>query len=392
MTARPMKRLSILGSTGSIGRSALRIAARFPDRFVVQALAAHRNVERLSEQIRAFRPEAAAVGDARAACELAAGLPQGLRTQIFCGEEGYWRVAAWESADVVLNAVVGAAGLLPTLAAVEAGKTVAIANKESLVMAGEIVIRQAAACGARLLPVDSEHSAVFQCLEGRSPSELERILLTASGGPFRDRPAASLESVTPEEALRHPNWAMGPKITVDSATLMNKGLEVIEAMRLFSVPPEKIEVVIHPQSIVHSMVAFRDGSVMAQMGVPDMAAAIAYALSYPERLPLGQLLPAFGRGLTLSFSAPEPDRFPCLALALEAARTGGTAPAVLNAANEVAVGAFLARRIGFNDIARVVEHALQRHPAGNGDSLEAVLTADREARVAAREWIDTHRA
>ncbi|MEJ5358798.1 MAG: 1-deoxy-D-xylulose-5-phosphate reductoisomerase [Desulfobacterales bacterium] len=387
-----MKRLSILGSTGSIGRSALRIVARFPDRFAVCALAAHRNVELLSEQIRTFRPEAAAVGDAATARELAARLPAGLRTRIFCGEEGYRRVAAWESADVTLNAVVGAAGLGPTLAAVEAGKTVAIANKETLVMAGGIVARRAAACGARLLPVDSEHSAVFQCLEGRPSEDLERILLTASGGPFRDRPAASLGSVTPEEALRHPNWSMGPKITVDSATLMNKGLEVIEAMRLFSVPAEKIEVVIHPQSIVHSMVALRDGSVMAQLGVPDMAAAIAYALSHPERLPLGQPLPAFARGLELSFSAPEPGRFPCLALALEAARTGGTAPAVLNAANEVAVGAFLDRRIGFTDIARVVEYALRRRPAEAGETLEAVLAADREARVAAQEWIDIHRA
>lgn len=387
-----MKRLAILGSTGSIGQGALRIVDRFPERFTVKALAAHRRLEVLADQIRRFRPEAVVVADAQAARALAASLPPALRPEILCGEEGYRRAASWPSADLTLNAIVGAAGLWPTLAAVEAGKNVAIANKETLVMAGGLITRRAVACGASLLPVDSEHSAVFQCLQGRSPAELERILLTASGGPFLERPVATLAEVTPEEALRHPNWSMGAKITVDSATLMNKGLEVIEAMRLFSVPPERIEVVVHPQSIVHSMVALRDGTVLAQMGVPDMAAAIGYALSYPERLPLGQKLPAFAAGITLSFRAPDPARFPCLALALEAARTGGTAPAVLNAANEEAVGAFLERRIGFGDIPRVVEDALRRHAVQGEESLEAVLEADREARAAAREWIVRNRA
>ncbi len=386
-----MKRLAILGSTGSIGQGALRIVARFPERFTVKTLAAHRRLEVLADQIGRFRPEAVVVADARAARDLAAGLPSERRPKILWGEEGYRQAASWPSADLTLNAIVGAAGLLPTLAAVEAGKTLAIANKETLVMAGGLVTRRAAARGALLLPVDSEHSAVFQCLHGRSPEEMERILLTASGGPFLERPLETLAAVTPEEALRHPNWSMGAKITVDSATLMNKGLEVIEAMRLFSVPPEKIEVVVHPQSIVHSMVALRDGTVLAQMGVPDMTAAIGYALSYPERLPLGQDVPAFAAGLMLSFRAPDTTRFPCLALALEAARVGGTAPAVLNAANEEAVRAFLERRIGFADISRVVEDALRRHGAKDEESLDAVLEADREARAAAREWIGGQR-
>ena len=282
------RRLSILGSTGSIGCNALRVVRQFPERFAVAALAAKRNVALLAEQIRIFAPEAAAVFDEAAAGELKALLPASCRTRVLHGDSGYAAVGAWESAEVTLSAMVGGAGLRPTLAAIDAGKTIALANKETLVMAGALVTARATQRGVRILPVDSEHSAIFQCLQGQRREDLDRILLTASGGPFLDRPAAEFNRITPAEALRHPNWAMGAKITIDSATLMNKGLEVIEATWLFGVPQERIQVVVHPQSIVHSMVAFRDGVVMAQMGTPDMKPAIAYALSFPERLDLRQ--------------------------------------------------------------------------------------------------------
>ncbi|RPJ74398.1 MAG: 1-deoxy-D-xylulose-5-phosphate reductoisomerase [Desulfobacteraceae bacterium] len=383
-----MRGLSILGSTGSIGRKALAVAGEFPERFCVKALAAGRNVGLMAEQIRRFAPEAAAVSDPGCAAELVTLLGPQARTRILVGAEGVCAVAAWESAQVTLSAIVGAAGLLPTLAAIDAGKTVALANKETLVMAGALVTARAAEKGVLILPVDSEHSAIFQCLLGQRREALEQILLTASGGPFLNRPGATFAAITREETLRHPNWSMGAKITVDSATLMNKGLEVLEACWLFNVPQEKIRVVVHPQSIVHSMVAFRDGSVIAQLGVPDMKSAIAYALSYPERLPLGLPLPAFSGPLALTFQEPDVERFPCLHLAFKAGRVGGTMPAVLNAANEAGVAAFLETRIGFTDIASLIAHVLERHTPVAEPELGEILAADRWARGAARAWID----
>ncbi len=375
-----MKYLSILGSTGSIGRSTLRIAGQFPDRFKVAALAAHSNVTLLAEQIERFKPEMAVVFDQDRAIELERLLPRKARPEIRWAMEGYTAAASLGSVDTVVTAVVGAAGLLPTLAAIDAGKDIALANKETLVMAGEMVMARARQQNVAILPVDSEHSAIFQCLAGNRKQDLQQILLTASGGPFLNKPLESFEEITPDDALRHPNWQMGPKITVDSATLMNKGLEVIEAGWLFDVPLEQIEVVVHPQSIVHSMVAFCDGSVIAQMGIPDMKGAIAYALSYPERLPLQQTLPEFGEDNPLTFRQPDLEKFPCLALAMEAAGRGGSLPAVLNAANEVAVSAFLNHRIRFTDIAAVIRAVMQRHETIDSPNLEQLLEADRWAR------------
>jgi 1-deoxy-D-xylulose-5-phosphate reductoisomerase len=384
-----MKRIAILGSTGSIGRSALSIVRMFPERFSVNALAAGRNVALLAEQIQSFQPEVAAVFDEERGRELQRLLPATCRTRILHGADGYARVAAWESVEMTLAAIVGAAGLQPTLAAIDAGKTIALANKETLVMAGEIVTRRAAEAGVLIFPVDSEHSAIFQCLQGQRAEDVDRILLTASGGPFLDRPIREFATITPEHALRHPNWSMGAKITIDSATLMNKGLEVIEAMWLFGVSPEKIRVVVHPQSVIHSMVAFRDGAVMAQLGIPDMRAAIAYALSYPERLALGQPLPDFCGGPGLTFREPDLERFPCLALALDAGRTGGTLPAVLNAANEMAVHAFLDRRVAFTAIPWIVGRAMAAHTVVSNPTLETIIAADRWARQAAAELVSS---
>lgn len=382
-----MKRLSIVGSTGSIGRNALSIVRMFPERFTVKALAAKRNLTLLAEQIRVFQPEVAAVFDEAGSRELQALLPADCRTHILHGEDGYAAAAAWESAELTLTAVVGAAGLLPTLAAIDAGKTIALANKETLVMAGAVVTRRAAERGVSILPVDSEHSAIFQCLQGQQREDVDRILLTASGGPFINRPAEEFAGITPEQALQHPNWSMGAKITIDSATLMNKGLEVLEAKWLFGVSQERIRVVVHPQSVIHSMVAFRDGAVIAQLGIPDMKAAIAYAMSYPERLALGQPLPDFSGGTDLTFREPDLDKFPCLALAFEACRQGGTLPAVLNAANEVAVNAFLEKRIGFNDIPRIVERTMAVHAGVDDPALETIIAADRWARQSAGKLV-----
>lgn len=386
-----MKAISILGSTGSIGRNALDIVRRFPEHFTVKALAAKRSVALLADQIGEFMPEAAAVFDEAAARQLMTLLPAGCQTQILHGETGYHSVAAWGSATLTLTAMVGGAGLLPTLAAIDAGKTVALANKETLVMAGAVVTARAAARGVTILPVDSEHSAVFQCLQGQRREHVAQILLTASGGPFLNRVRNDLVGITPAEALRHPNWAMGAKITIDSATLMNKGLEVIEAQWLFGVRPEMIRVVVHPQSIIHSMVAFRDGAVMAQLGVPDMKAAIAYALSYPERLALEQPLPNFSGGTALTFAEPDIEKFPCLGLAFEACRRGGTLPAVLNAANEVAVNAFLEHRAGFTAIPLIVRETMQAHAVVDDPGLEEILAGDRWARAKAAELVSAGR-
>ena len=381
----PPRRVSILGSTGSIGRNALQVIGRFPQHLAVAALAAKRNVQLLAEQIIAYKPGAAAVYDAAAAAQLKSLLPGSCGTQILHGDSGYAAVAAWDGADVTLSAMVGAAGLRPTLAAIDAGKTIALANKETLVMAGALVTGRAAERGVRILPVDSEHSAIFQCLEGGRREDVDHILLTASGGAFRDRPAADFARITPADALRHPNWSMGAKITIDSATLMNKGLEVIEATWLFGLPQERIRVVVHPQSIVHSMVAFHDGVILAQLGTPDMKPAIAYALSYPERLQLRQPLPDFTSGLALRFGDVDRDRFPCLRLAEDACRRGGTMPAVLNAANEVAVEAFLAGRLRFNAIAHIVRETMHAHDVVDHPAIEGIIAADDWARRSAEK-------
>ena len=382
-----MKNLSILGSTGSIGCNALEIVEMFPQQFRVKALAARTNTDRLAKQIEQFDPELAVVYDADTAQELKQKLAAGTKIEILYGDEGYRAAASHDGVDIVLTAVVGAAGLIPTLAAIEAGKTIALANKETLVMAGEIVTMKAAQKGVQILPVDSEHSAIFQCLEGHRKADIATILLTASGGPFLKLPLDQFANISTAQALNHPNWDMGPKITVDSATLMNKGLEVLEAKSLFNVTEEMIEVVIHPQSVIHSMVAYRDGAVMAQLGIPDMKAAIAYALSYPKRLPLNQPLPDFSGGQDLTFQKPDLAKFPCLALAFQACRVGKTMPAVLNAANEVAVNAFLANKISFTDIARIVDQAMEAHTVNSNPALSDILAADQETRRKAADLI-----
>ena len=382
-----MKKVAILGSTGSIGRSTLQVIEKYPDRFQVVSLAAGRNIELLAEQIQRFRPKLAAVIDQQLAEDLVSRLQPDAQVEVLAGSEGYQQVASLAEADMVLSAMVGAAGLIPTLSAIRAGKDVALANKETLVMAGALVMGEVHRHQVRLLPVDSEHNAIFQALEGHRREELKRILLTASGGPFRNMPLEELESVTPAQALDHPNWAMGPKITIDSATLMNKGLEVIEAKWLFDVPVDKIEVHIHPQSIVHSMVEYIDGSVIAQMGIPDMRIPIAYALAYPERLELDLPPLDFFSVKTLTFQEPDLHRFPCLDLAFAACKAGGTMPAVLNASNEVAVQAFLDNRIPFNGIPRTVNQVMQEHALDPAAELEALLEADSWARLRTEEAI-----
>ncbi len=382
------KTLVILGSTGSIGESALRVVAALPQRFRVVGLAARRQVGRLMEQARQFRVPRVAVADAAAARRAAAAAPRGCR--VMAGAAGLEHLAALEGANLVLAAVVGMAGLPPVLAALRRGATVALATKEVLVAAGGAVMAAAAAGGARLLPVDSEHSAIFQCLAGRGGAEVRALILTASGGPFLRVPRRTLETVTAAEALRHPRWAMGRKVTVDSATMMNKGLELIEAHWLFGVPYDRIRIVIHPESIVHSLVEFRDGAVLAQLSRSDMRYAIQYALTWPERLDGG--LPALdlARVGALHFQAPDEQRFPCLRLARAAADIGGTMPVVLNAANEVAVQAFLDGTLRFPGIWRAVEAVMDRHAAGRrAPNLEEILDADRWARAEAQRRIRT---
>ncbi len=382
-----MKRLSILGSTGSIGRNVLAIVERFPDRFAVSSLTAKGSIDLLARQIEQFHPEIAVVHTEDLARDLAQKLGSHSDVSILWGDDGYRRAASHESADTVVAAMVGAAGLVPTLAAISAGKDIALANKETLVMAGELVMNAAARAGVNILPIDSEHSAIFQCLQGNRRQDLDRILLTGSGGPFRTWPKARFDTITVEDALKHPNWQMGKKITIDSSTLMNKGLEVIEAKWLFDVPTTMIQVLIHPQSIVHSMVSYKDGSVIAQMGIPDMKGAIAYALSFPERLPLNQPLPDFIGIGQLGFEAPDTAKFPCLALAFDACQTGYTMPAVLNAANEVAVDAFLNGRISHVQIPQVIRQAMGMHTVIEHPTLSHILEADRTARKQAAEVI-----
>ncbi len=382
-----MKSLSILGATGSIGSNALEIIRQFPDHFTVNALTAKTHVAALARQIVEFTPRLAAVVDADHARQLRALLPPAMDVEIVFGEAGYVEAATCPETDMVLGAMVGSAGLVPTLAAIDAGKDIALANKETLVMAGAIVMEKIASRGVKLMPVDSEHSAIFQSMAGHGPNGIREILLTASGGPFLKRPAAEFTSITPQDALRHPNWSMGNKITIDSATLMNKGLEVIEARWLFDVDFARIKVVVHPQSIVHSMVSYHDGAVMAQMGVPDMKGAIAYGLSHPRRLPLDVPSPDFAHIGQLTFEAPDLERFPCLNLAYRAGEQGGTLPAVLNAANEVTVAAFLDNRLPFLGIYPIIDQTLNLHPAKTGPDLDQLIEADRWARETALELI-----
>jgi 1-deoxy-D-xylulose-5-phosphate reductoisomerase len=382
-----MKNLSILGSTGSIGCNTLEIVEMFPERFAVKALAAKKNTALLAEQIKRFGPEIAVVFDEAAAKELQNILPPGTGVDIFHGEDGYRAAAMYDSVDMVVSAVVGAAGLKPTLAAIRARKDIALANKETLVVAGEIVMREAEANGIKILPIDSEHSAIFQCIEGNRKQDIKKILLTASGGPFFNLPEKDFVNITPKDALNHPTWQMGKKITIDSATLMNKGLEVMEAKGLFHVSLEMIEVVIHPQSVIHSMVAFQDGAVMAQLGLPDMKGAIAYALSYPERLDLKKASPDFSNIGSLTFHRPDEGKFPCLSLAYRAGETGGTLPAVLNAANEIVVHAFLEHRIAFLKIPEIIEKIMEYHTVISNPTLSDILQADMWARKQAEEII-----
>jgi 1-deoxy-D-xylulose-5-phosphate reductoisomerase len=375
-----MKRITILGSTGSIGQSTLDVVGRNSDAFKVVALTAGRNIDLFERQIRSFAPEVVAVADARAADALGKRVNG---VEILSGPEGINQVAAYVESDFVLSSIVGAAGLMPTVAAIRAGKEIGLANKESLVMAGEIVMGEAKRSGVRIIPVDSEHSAVFQCIEGRQPTGVRRIILTASGGPFFDRKKEELAGVTAKDALRHPNWNMGRKITIDSATLMNKGLEVIEACRLFDMPAERVSVLVHPQSIVHSMVEFRDRSCIAQMSVPDMRGPISFALAYPERI--DDPIPALEleRVGSLTFRPPDHEAFPCLSYAYDALKEGGTMPCVLNAANEVAVYAFLEGGIGFLDIARVIRKTMDGHQTRPVLDFGNVIDADRQARETA---------
>ena len=382
-----MKKIAILGSTGSIGVSTLDVIADHPEEFAVTGLTAGKNIGRLREQIERFRPRLAAVIDEEHAAMLRRLLGPGAATEVLHGSEGYCEVAAAGS-DMVVSAMVGAAGLIPTLAAIEAGIPIALANKEALVMAGRIVLSKAAEKGVGIIPVDSEHSAIFQCLQGHRREDVRRIILTASGGPFLKASAEQLAAVTGADALRHPNWTMGRKITIDSATMINKGLEVIEAGWLFGLPVEAIDVLIHPQSIVHSLVEYRDRSVLAQLGVPDMRIPIAYALSFPRRLPrLDSRLDLTTAG-PLEFLAPDLDRFPGLRLAYEAAGRGGTAPAVLSAANEKAVEAFLCDRIRFSDIVAVVRHVLSRHLMQAEPTIDEIVAADRWAREEAQQAVE----
>jgi 1-deoxy-D-xylulose-5-phosphate reductoisomerase len=381
-----MKRLAILGSTGSIGVSTLEIVAEHADRFQVVALTAGRNLTLLEEQIARFQPQIVAVPDRDHAHRLKERLgDRGPR--VLYGTEGLITCAADSPADMVVSAIVGAAGLEPTLAAIQAGRDVALANKETLVIAGELVMAAVAESGCRLFPVDSEHSAIFQSLAGHSKEDVRRLILTASGGPFRNWSLEDLQEVTPQDALAHPNWNMGRKITIDSATMMNKGLEIIEAHWLFNLPVDRIAVHIHPESIVHSLVEYVDGALIAQLGIPDMKTPIAYALSYPERLTLDLPPLDLCRLGQLHFAAPDSLCFPCLGLAYDAIRRGGTTPAVLNAANELAVEAFLQEKVAFLDIPRIIGAVVEKHADSAATSLAAILAADNWARCAAQDVI-----
>lgn len=390
------QRITVLGATGSIGLSTLDVIARHPDRYQVFALSGYSRIDELLALCVRHRPAYAVVPNAEAAVRLRENLATaGCATEVLEGETGLCQVAAAAEVDAVMAAIVGAAGLRPTLAAVEAGKKVLLANKEALVMSGALFIEAVRRSGAVLLPIDSEHNAIFQCMpgdyaRGLSAVGVRRILLTASGGPFRETPVEALQSVTPEQACAHPNWSMGRKISVDSASMMNKGLELIEACWLFDAAPAKVEVVVHPQSVIHSLVDYVDGSVLAQLGNPDMRTPIANALAWPERIDSGVAPLNLFAIARLDFQAPDEQRFPCLRLARQAAEAGNSAPAVLNAANEVAVEAFLQRRIRFPEIAGMIEQVLDQEPVVPLPSLDAVFAADQRARELSREWLRRH--
>ena len=378
-----MKNVVLLGSTGSIGTSTIKVAEDLPDQIRLLALAAGNNVELLLEQTRKHRPAAISISDPAKAAELRNAL--GTAADVYSGDEGLIKLATLPAADIVLIAIVGTAGLQPALAAIRAGKDIAVASKEILVMAGEIVMREAEKHGVKVLAVDSEHSAIFQCLDGKPASSVRKLWLTASGGPFRDRvawPKEKFSEITVERALKHPSWVMGRKITIDSATLFNKGLEMIEARWLFNIEMDRVGVVVHPQSIVHSMVEFVDGSIIAQMSAPDMCLPIQYALTYPARVSSDRVQTNFAKIGTLTFEEPDVDRFPALGLARRAGEVGGTLPAVFNAANEVAVEAFCNQRITFDEIPAVVADTMKRHEVVDQPSLEQILTADVWARGA----------
>jgi 1-deoxy-D-xylulose-5-phosphate reductoisomerase len=388
-----MQNITILGATGSIGVSTLDVIARHPDRYRIYALTAHSKVNDLAAQCARFLPEVAVVGSAEAASALAALLREaGVATDVLWGEEALCQVASAPGCDTVMAAIVGAAGLAPSLAAARAGKKVLLANKEALVMSGQLFMSAVAESGATLLPIDSEHNAIFQCLPGdfsRQPERhgISRILLTASGGPFLNRAVETLDRVTPEEAVAHPNWVMGRKISVDSATMMNKGLEVIEAAWLFGASAAQIEVLIHPQSVIHSMVSYIDGSVLAQLGNPDMRTPISHALAYPERIASGVAPLDLTSMAQLRFERPDLRRFPCLKLAYDALQAGGSAPALLNAANEIAVEAFLNRQIGFRMIDQLIDRVMHVIPHEPVADIGALLEQDRRARALARECL-----
>ena len=374
--------IAILGATGSIGRSSLDVLRSLPDRFRVTYLSTNGNIELLERQVREFHPCGVAVLDSSKAEILKSRLS--LDVEVLSGQEGLMEIVRRDNVDVVISALVGFAGVRPTAEAIRHRKHIALANKETLVAAGAYVMGLVKEYGVRLVPVDSEHSAILQCLMGEDASSVARLLLTASGGPFLDRPASQFSTVSVEDALKHPNWSMGNKVTIDSATLMNKGLEVIEAHWLFGVPPERIDVVIHPQSIIHSMVEFVDGSVKAQLGIPDMKLPIQFALTYPDRVAMNGTRVSFPRLERMTFFEPDRTRFPLLDLAYEALRRGGTAPAVLNASNEVAVAAFLDRSLPFDRIPEVIRQTLDRHTAGMTPELEDIIEADRWARDTSR--------
>ncbi|WP_438866739.1 1-deoxy-D-xylulose-5-phosphate reductoisomerase [Pseudomonas sp. L1(2025)] len=385
-----VQRLLVLGSTGSVGDSVLDVVARHPASLMVYGLSAHRRIDKLYQQCRQFRPAIAVVSEPQHAIELQAHLlAADVPTQVLCGVEALCSAASAPDADTVVAAIVGAAGLLPTLSAAQAGKKILLANKEALVMSGAVFIETAANAGAVVIPLDSEHNAIFQCLQGCQGmlEGVERLILTASGGPFRNRPADSLADVTPDQACAHPNWSMGRKISVDCATMMNKGLEIIEAHWLFNLPASRIQALIHPQSVVHSMVVFRDQSVMAQLGNPDMRMPVAHALAYPQRMESGVEPLDLTRFDGLTFEHPDVERFPCLGLALQVLADGARASAALSAANEVAVEAFLGRRIRFTHISQVVEQTLQEIDVPTQSDLEAVLALDHQARRLAREHV-----
>ncbi|MBU3620717.1 1-deoxy-D-xylulose-5-phosphate reductoisomerase [Polynucleobacter sp. CS-Odin-A6] len=390
-----LKQIAILGSTGSIGVNTLDVIRAHPDRFSVVALTAAKQIERLAEQCIEFKPRIAVVADAEGAGRLSKLLAdRNVKTQVLYGPEALVTAVTDSGCDAVMAAIVGAAGLVPTLAAAQAGKRVLLANKEALVMSGNLFMQAMKTGGGELLPIDSEHNAIFQCLPDhftKTPSDhfgVEELWLTASGGPFRDVPITDLADITPDQACAHPNWVMGRKISVDSATMMNKGLEVIEAFWLFGLPLEKIKVFIHPQSVVHSMVRYRDGSVLAQMGQPDMRTPIAYGLAWPERIDAGVAQLNLTQLAGLSFSEPNLSQFPCLSLAFSAAKSGGTAPTVLNAANEIAVAAFLDSGLPYLQIADVVERTLHTVPTAPADSLETILEVDARARQIANDLIN----